>query len=146
MTFLRRNAVFIFAWLLFWTLMVLVAVQDFVRNEYSSARWKPILWEASSALVATVFTLVQLRGTRGADRLLATPWRWFGRQALWLPLYWAGFTPLAFGIRLAVYALVGQTYRHDPWLRLFVYESMKISIFMRVPCSRQYRAAVLERL
>ena len=30
---LRRNAVFVSAWVLFWILMVLVAVQDFVRTE-----------------------------------------------------------------------------------------------------------------
>jgi hypothetical protein len=129
MPLFRRHRVFILAWSLFWTLMVLVAVQDFQRNEHSTAFWKPILWEGSSALVATVLGLVQLRFGRSHDELLGSPGRWFARQALWLPVWWICFTPLAFGIRHAVYALIGATYDHDPWPRLFVYESMKISIF-----------------
>ena len=126
----RRKLIFILAWILFWTLMILVAVQDFQRNEHSPAIWKPILWEGSSALVATLLVLVQLRYERSDDELLGRPLRWFARQARWLPLWWIAFTPLAFGIRHAVYALVGATYPHDPWPRLFVYESMKISIFV----------------
>jgi two-component system, LytTR family, sensor kinase len=127
---LRRNAVFILAWLLFWALMVLVAVQDYIRNEHGDALWKPVLWETSSALVVTVLALVQVRCSRTDDRLLGTPWRWFARQALWLPMYWIAFVPLAFGIRHGVYALAGEVYEHDPPGRLFLYESMKISIFV----------------
>jgi signal transduction histidine kinase len=126
----RRNFIFVLAWLLFWTLMILVAVQDFQRNEHSPDLWKPVLWEGSSALVATVLILVQLRFGRGHDELPGSPLRWFAREALWLPVWWIVFTPLAFGIRHAVYALAGDTYRHDPWPQLFVYESMKISIFV----------------
>jgi hypothetical protein len=147
----RRNAVFISAWLLFWALMILVEVQDFIRNEHSHALWKPLLWTGSSALVVTLFTLVQLYGTRDSDALLATPRRWFARQALWLPLYWIGFTPLAFGMRLAVYALVGETYGHDPWPQVFLYESMKISIFFGLFTAvrfgvQSYRALLDEKL
>ena len=87
MTTLRRNLVFILAWLLFWGLMMLVAVQDFMRHDASRALWKPVLWEGSSALVATVLVLAQLHGTRDGGRLLARPWRWFARQAVWLPMY-----------------------------------------------------------
>ena len=36
-------------------------------------------------------------------------------QAVWLPLYWIGFVPIAFGIRHAVFALAGQVYQHEPW-------------------------------
>jgi two-component system LytT family sensor kinase len=151
MSFLRRNAVFVCAWFLFWALMILVEVQDFIRNEHSHALWKPLLWTGSSALVTTLFALVQLHATRDSDRLLGTPWRWFGRQALWLPLYWVGFTPLAFGMRLAVYALIGQTYGHDPWPRVFLYESMKISIFAGLFTAvrfgvQSYRALLDEKL
>ncbi|MDN4054483.1 histidine kinase [Massilia sp. YIM B02763] len=126
----RRHAVFVLAWILFWALMILVAVQDYIRNEHGSALWKPVLWEGSSAIVTTVLALVQVRGSRADDRLLGTPWRWFARQALWLPMYWIAFVPLAFGLRHGVYALVGEIYRHDPPARLFLYESMKISIFV----------------
>jgi signal transduction histidine kinase len=151
MTSPRRNAIFIFTWILFWVLMVLVAVQDFVRSEQSHALWKPILWEGSSALVSSVLVLVQLRATRNADRLLGLPWRWFGVQALWLPMYWIAFTPLAFGIRIGVYALVGQTYHHDAWPWVFLYESMRISIFVCLFTAvrfgiQSYRALLDERL
>ncbi|MGZ5776750.1 MAG: sensor histidine kinase, partial [Ramlibacter sp.] len=67
-----RNTIFVSAWILFWILSVLVAVQDFMRNEPGHALWKPILWECSSALVATLPVLMQLRATRGADHLLGT--------------------------------------------------------------------------
>lgn len=147
----HRNAIFVTAWILFWVLMVLVAVQDFVRNEHSHALWKPILWESSSALVSTLLMLLMLRGTRGADRLLGTPWRWFAVNALWLPIWWIAFTPLAFGIRLAVYALVGETYYHDSWPQVFLYESMKISIFVGLFTAvrfgiKSYRALLDEKL
>jgi len=127
---LRLKLVFVLAWTLFWTLMVLVAIQDFQRNEHSPDIWKPILWEGSSALVATVLTLVQWRYGRSADELLGNPLRWFARQSLWLPMWWLLFTPLAFGIRHGVYALLGETYEHGPWPGVFVYESMKITIFV----------------
>jgi signal transduction histidine kinase len=126
----EHRLVFVLAWILFWALMMLVAVQDFIRNEHSHDLWKPVLWEGSSALVATMLVLVQRRFGRGHDELLGSPRRWFVRQALWLPLYWIAFVPLAFGIRHGVYALAGATYQHDPWPRLFLYESMRISIFI----------------
>jgi LytS/YehU family sensor histidine kinase len=151
MNALRRNAVFVLAWILFWLLMILVAVQEFLRNEGSDALWKPLLWEGSSAFVATLFALAQLHWSPRDDALLGTPRRWFGRQARWLPLYWIAFVPLAFGIRHAVYALVGETYHHDTLPHLFLYESMKISIFFGLFTAvrfgvQSYRALLVERL
>lgn len=151
MTSPRRIAIFIFAWILFWVLMVLVAVQDFLRSGHSNALWKPVLWEGSSALVSSAFVLAHLRATRGTDRLLGRPWRWFGVQALWLPMYWIFFTPLAFGIRIGVYGLLGQNYYHDPWPQVFLYESMRISIFVGLFTAvrfgiQSYRALLDERL
>jgi hypothetical protein len=151
MPIFRRNLVFILAWTLFWTLMVLVAVQDFQRNEHSPDVWKPVLWEGSSALVATVLVLVQLRFTRGYDALIGSPLRWFAGQALWLPLWWILFTPLAFGIRHGVYALVGETYEHGAWPGVFFYEAMKISIFVGLFTAirfgiRSYQAMIEARL
>ena len=151
MSFLRRNAVFVSAWILFWILMVLVAVQDFVRNAHSHAIWKPLLWEGSSALVVSVLALVQLRWSQRDDGLLGLPSRWFAHQARWLPMYWIAFVPLAFGLRHAVYAAVGETYRHDTVPQLFLYESMKITIFFGLFTAirfgvKSYRALLDERL
>jgi len=147
----RRHLVFILAWLLFWSLQVVVAVQDFMRNEPGAALWKPILWESSSALVCTLLVLVQLRFSRADAGVLGSPRRWFARQARWLPLYWIAFVPLAFGIRHGVYALMDETYHHDPLPRLFLYESIKISIFAGLLTAirfgvQSYRALLEQKL
>jgi two-component system LytT family sensor kinase len=126
----RTKLVVVLAWLLFWGLMVATAIQDYQRDAHDQALWKPVLWETSSMVVATCLLLVQRHFTRRHDALLTKPWRWFGRQALWLPLYWVAFVPLAFGIRHAVYAFAGEVYTHAPWAPAFLYESIKISIFI----------------
>lgn len=125
----RSKTVIVLAWLLFWVLMVLVALEDYARDGNASGYWQPVLWEGSSAVTATFLLTVQLRVTRRFDALIASPARWFALQSLWLPMYWIGFVPIAFGIRHAVYASVGDTYRHDAWPQVFLYESLKITVF-----------------
>jgi hypothetical protein len=138
------------AWLLFWTMMVLTAVQDALRDgEY--AVWKPILWECSSAVVGTLLMVLQRRHTRRYDHLVAAPLRWAGVQLLWAPVYWLSFVPLAFGIRHAVYALAGQSYQHEAWPQVFLYEDIKITVFFGLFVLIQfgllsYRALLEERL
>jgi hypothetical protein len=126
----RGKLIVALAWLLFWSLMAAVAIQDYQANNQDGQLWKPVLWESSSMVVATVLLLIQRRATRGSDALVTSPWRWFGVQALWLPMYWIAFVPLAFGIRSAVYLQAGQVYAHAPWPHVFLYESIKISIFI----------------
>ena len=123
-----RNAVAL-AWLLFWTLMVSVAVQDYARDD-GAAYWQPILWETSSLATGTLLLLVQRHFTMRHDHLIASPVRWFALQVAWLPLYWLVFTPLAFGIRHGVYALAGQVYEHEPWGETFFYESLRLTVFV----------------
>jgi len=125
----RIRTVIAIAWLLFWVLTVSVAIQDYQRNN-GHALWQPVLWETSSMVVATFLLLLQRHFTLPYRHLLATPWRWLALQALWLPVYWLAFVPLAFGIRHAVYALAGAVYRHEPWPQTFVYESLKITVFV----------------
>jgi hypothetical protein len=124
----RSKIAFAIAWILFWTLMTLVAIEDY-RRDGGSAYWKPVLWEGSSGVVASVLLLIQRRIGGRYNHLIATPWRWFAVQARIVPLYWIAFVPLAFGIRHAVYALAGETYTHEPWGQVFVYESLKITVF-----------------
>jgi hypothetical protein len=119
------------AWILFWTLMIVTAVQDFLRND-DGPLWHPLLWEGSSAVTATLLLLVQRRFTRRHDHLVVHPGAWFARQAPWLLLFWLAFVPIAFGIRHAVYALMGETYPHAPWPGVFVYENVKITIFFAI--------------
>ncbi|MFC0135371.1 sensor histidine kinase [Massilia eurypsychrophila] len=128
----RTHLTYAFAWILFWTLMASVSVQDYYRDHQGKAVWQPLLWEGSSMAVATLLLLVQRHFTARHRHLLASPWRWFGLNALWLPLYWICFTPLVFGMRHAVYALAGLEYSHRAWPELFFYESLKISILVTV--------------
>ncbi|AKU20562.1 sensor histidine kinase [Massilia sp. NR 4-1] len=120
------------AWLLFWLLLTVTAIQDFQRNGNDGPLWQPVLWEGSSALASTTLLFLQRHFTRRHDHLLVTPWRWFARQAIWLPVTWAVFVPLAFGIRHAVYALAGRTYSHAPWAPTFLYENVKITVFFAI--------------
>lgn len=126
----RATLSLVSAWLLFWALMVATAVQDFLRHDDHGPLWQPILWESSSMAVASLLLAIQRLSTRRFDGLLATPARWFAHQALWLPAWWILFTPLAFGIRHGVYALLGAEYRHEPWGETFLYENVKISVFV----------------
>lgn len=126
----RTRFVFLLAWLLFWTMMVSVAVQDYVRDDEGSSYWQPVLWETSSMLTVTALLFIQRHFTRPYDRLLAMPQRWFALQAAWLPMYWIAFVPIAFGIRHAVYQLAGHSYQHPPWPETFLYESIKLSVFV----------------
>jgi len=115
-------------WGLFWLLMISVAVQDHLNDRYIRW-WQPLLWEGSSALVATVWIVFQRRATRHWDVSLQEPLRWFGRHALWLPLVAVTFIVAIYSIRHGVYALAGLHYEHAPWLTVFVYESVKLLLF-----------------
>ncbi|MFC5461945.1 sensor histidine kinase [Massilia niabensis] len=88
------------------------------------------MWETSSALVATFLLLAKRRLDPHSSTPATSPWRWFAWQARWLPFYWIAFVPLVFGIRHGVYALAGAQYGHGPWSEVFVYESMKLTVFI----------------
>ena len=118
-----------FAWFLFWCMMVATAVQDFARHDESQHFWKPVLWETTSAITSTILLLAARRYTERYDYLLATPLRWFASQGLGLLLFWIAFVPLAFGMRHAVYALMGEVYHHEPWPQTLLYEDVKITVF-----------------
>ncbi|MDQ2820142.1 MAG: histidine kinase [Pseudomonadota bacterium] len=121
----RLRLVLLAAWLLFWLLLIVTAVQDHARDGGREV-WKPVLWQTSSGIAATILMWVQWRFTRDPRRDLAMPRRWFFRQFRWLPMYWICFVPMAFGIRLAVYAVAGETYTHAAWGELYLYEDIKL--------------------
>jgi len=125
MTQTRLRLVLLAAWLLFWLLLVITAVQDHARNG-NTDHWKPVLWQTSSIIAASLLMWIQWRCTRDPRRDLASPARWFARQVRWLPMYWTCFVPIAFGLRHGVYALVGQAYQHAPWLETYLYEDLKL--------------------
>lgn len=117
------------AWLIFVGLMVFVAIQDFWRSGGTTI-WQPVLWEGSSAITGLSLWLSMRVATRRFDHLLETPWRWFCVQLACFPLIWITFIPIVFGIRHAVYTWMGETYYHDSWGNIFLYEALKLSIFL----------------
>jgi len=125
----RISRVIFCAWLLFWLLMVTTAIQDFLRYD-DGPLWHPVLWLGSSAFVATIFVAIQRYGTRRYDALVAQPAKWFLIQLRFLPMYWLLFVPFVFGIRHAVYALAGDRYMHEPWLEVYIYEDVKMTVFI----------------
>lgn len=113
---------------LFWALMVAVAVQDY-RRDGGQHLWEPVFWESSSALVGTIIFYLQWPLLTNKS-LLQTPRLWFLRLLTYLPLVCISFVFITFSIRHGLYALIGKTYSHDPWLEVFIYEPIKLSIFL----------------
>ncbi|MBI3230545.1 MAG: histidine kinase [Burkholderiales bacterium] len=127
MSKIRIRQLILCSWLLLWLLLVATALQEFMR-EGGQAYWQPVLWESSSLLSAALLISMQRHFGRKFDYLHSTPWRWFAVQFAWLPVNCSLFVPLNFGMRHAVYALMGQTYHHQAWLQLFFYEAIKVSL------------------
>src|SRR5678815_267573 len=116
-------------WGLFWLLMIAVAVQDHVSDAYTRW-WEPVLWEGSSCVCATAWLLFQQRATRGWDQYLSQPLKWFGLHLPWLPVLAFTFVVSVYATRHGVYALLGRTYTHPSWPFVFMYETVKLALFM----------------
>lgn len=115
-------------WGAFWLLMIAVAIQDVLHSPRISW-WEPVLWEGSSAIVASGWMTVVLRSRGYHAQFLDQPLRWFASHLRWLPLAAVTFIPAVYGVRHGVYALVGRSYSHPPWSFVFVYESVKILLY-----------------
>ncbi|OOG60358.1 hypothetical protein B0E48_02575 [Rhodanobacter sp. C03] len=91
--------------------------------------WEPVLWEGSSALISTgwMWLAVRVRGHHAS--YLDKPLIWFGSYLRWLPLVFITWITAVYTIRHGVYAAVGRTYEHPGWGFVFVYESIKLTIF-----------------
>jgi hypothetical protein len=124
----KRPRVLWVLWALFWLLLVSVAIQDYLHNG-GSMLWQPLLWEGTSALVATFWLLLQRRVEPRYQAYLDRPLLWFGQHLKWLPLAAVTFVGCVYAIRHGVYALVGMPYPHDPWPQVFVYETIKLVLF-----------------
>lgn len=115
-------------WGLFWLLLVGVAIRDYAHGG-GREWWKPVLWEGSAMVFSTLLLLL-MRHRRGRFApLLDRPWRWFAAHLKWLPLAGAAIIASFYGLRHAVYALLGQRYVHEPWLQLFPYEIARFALF-----------------
>jgi two-component system, LytTR family, sensor kinase len=116
------------AWGIFWIMSITVGVLDHLRQGNADV-WKPVLWEATSFVVASAIVWTQWRRAAKGDHLLAQPWRWFARSLLWLPLAAPAFVALVYALRHGIYALLGQTYHHAAWPAVFGYEMLKFGVF-----------------
>jgi two-component system, LytTR family, sensor kinase len=116
------------AWLLFWALLAAVAVQDHSRSGQTDL-WRPLFWEGSSCLVLTPIVWLHWRAQARAEALLGEPWRWFAVNLLPLLVIAPLFVALVYGLRHAVYALLGMVYVHAPWPQVLLYESVKLALF-----------------
>jgi len=116
-------------WALFWLLMIAVAVQDNISDPHIKW-WEPLLWEGSSCVIATLWVLLQQRAGRRWDPYLSRPLKWFGLHLAWLPVLAVSFVVCVYAIRLGVYSLTSETYEHPSWPFIFVYETVKLTLFM----------------
>ena len=116
------------AWSIFCVLMITIGVQDHLRQG-GTTLWKPLLWEGSSLLVASLIGALQWRRVARHDALLNRPWRWFWLRLRWLPLIAPAFVCAVYALRHAVHAALGSPYPHDPWPVVLRYETLKFSIF-----------------
>jgi signal transduction histidine kinase len=115
-------------WVTFWLLMISVSLQDTLRNPFIRW-WEPVLWEGSSALVATGWMLLAVQVRSRHAPYLDRPLIWFGSYLRWLPLIVITWITAVYAIRHGVYAVVGRTYEHPGWGFVAVYESLKLTIF-----------------
>lgn len=146
----RLIAGFATAWVAFWLLMVMVGMQEALR-EGGHDLWRPLVAEGSSMLAASVVVVVQWRLAPRLDPLLSQPMRWFARVLVWTPLVALLFVGASYGLRHGVYGLAGLRYRHEPWGQVLVYESLKFAIFYTLFTAvhfglRSYAAWSIERV
>lgn len=125
----HSGAMLYLLWGFFCALMIIVALRDYVRDG-GHEWWQPLLWEGSSMLFATGLLIVQRRAGRRYSIYVEEPARWFGHHLKWLPLAVFLFVVLVYGTRHGVYALLGETYRHEPWAFVFPYEGIKLGLFI----------------
>ncbi|MGA7436955.1 MAG: histidine kinase [Luteibacter sp.] len=115
-------------WVAFWLLMICVSLQDALRNPRIQW-WEPVLWEGSSALVASGWMWLAVRVRGRYAPYLDRPLVWFGKYLRWLPLVAITFVVAVYAIRDGVYAAQGLIYEHPSWAFALVYESIKLSLF-----------------
>lgn len=119
---------FLIAWVAFWALLLTVALQDHWQRGHTDL-WRPLLWELSSCVVASVAMALAWRHLPRLDGRLAEPARWVRWPlALLLPSALA-FVAVVYALRHGVYALAGQHYVHPPWPQVLAYEVLKFSMF-----------------
>jgi hypothetical protein len=115
-------------WTTFWLLTAAVDFQEYVRGG-GVRPWEPLAATATSACVATLIAVWQVRRAGEQEHLLKTPLRWFLRMWTWLPLLAVAYVAGVYVLRMVVYALAKTEFRHPPWTNVFAYELSKFILF-----------------
>jgi two-component system LytT family sensor kinase len=107
-------------------LLLSASALEAYRLQGGSRPWEPFLWEFSSVAVIGVLVL----GVHGlVGRLTGQPWpRQLAAHAVALPLFSVLHIAGMFGLRLAVYAVVGVDYRPDSLPTLLIFEGGKDAV------------------
>jgi len=137
-------------WISFWVLMFVLGVQEYLWGG-GRRLWQPMVDYGTAALLATVLATVQIRRAHRYDALLDRPLRWLLRVWAWFPLQMAAFIAAMYGLRRALYGVIGVTFHHGPWPEVLGYEVAKFTLFYALLGGvqfgvRSYHAWVAERL
>lgn len=125
----RRLRVLCSLWSMFFLLLLITELQD--HWDHVGVRWwEPVLWVGTSGLVASLWLIGYWRDRVRSLRYLGEPARWLWRQLRWFPLIAVVFVILTYGLRHGFYALLGMQYRHESWLFVFIYEAVKLWLFL----------------
>jgi hypothetical protein len=140
----------LWVWFAFWLLLFLLGTQEYL---WSGGRqlWRPLIDYGIAAFVGTALAAVQIRRAQQFDDLLGKPMRWFARMWAWMPLQLVAFVAAMYALRLVLYTLVGEPFRHGPWPEVLAYEAAKFTLFYALLGGiqfgqRSYRAWATERL
>ena len=124
----RIDRALIALWVIFWLLMIVVAVED-NRGDHGVRWWEPVVWEGSSCVVATFWLWVSRRTAPHMRPLLDMPAKWFGKHLAWIPLVALSFVVLIYAMRHGIYAFTAETYEHEGYAYLLVYETVKVLLY-----------------
>lgn len=115
-------------WALFFVLLLAIEIQD--HWTIPQIRWwEPLVWISTSGIAATGWLWLHLRDPH-RTRDLDQPLRWFWRQLRWFPLVGPVFVIAVYAMRHGVYHALGLRYVHEPWGFVFIYESIKLWLFL----------------
>lgn len=116
-------------WVLFFLLLLITEIQD--HWDHPGVRWwEPVVWIGTSGLAATLWLCAYLRDRETAAAYLHRPGFWLWRQVRWFPLVSVIFVCLTYALRHGVYALLGLQYTHESWPFVFLYEAIKLWLFL----------------
>jgi sensor histidine kinase YesM len=125
----RRLRVLCSLWAMFFLLLLITELQD--HWDHVGVRWwEPIVWIGTSGVVASLWLIAYWRDRRHSLRYLGEPARWLWRQLRWFPPVAVVFVMLTYGLRHGIYALLGLEYRHESWTFVFIYEAVKLWLFL----------------